>query len=339
LLLVDSYNVLHAAGSVDPALADLSLADLLDLIGGSRYRSSRCWLVCDGRLSRAAAALLQGRAAGRLEADIPGSSRVQLQDWKGLPAGGELWFSGADLEADDVIERLLAGPGGEPKAASGLVVVSSDRRLIRAARRAGAQVIESREFVAAIWADRRAVRPAPLPAFATDIPLDRYSVAHWLREFGMEVPPDGFHARPSPTPPLGSVVGARFGGRGAVGKNSGGKKAGRKSGGGGSDRGGTGFGSRLAVSLSADFRPVADSPKAVTEVGAVPASPSDGAASSGGSPTPAAPAKGAATEPWISEALELWAGRLSVEDLEMTRWLTDVKKGSRRGGGGGRDGG
>jgi len=161
MLVIDAYNVLHARGVLPPDLVGLDVPGLIGLIASSRYGRRDLTLVCDG-----------GRGAS--------SSGVRMGHARVL-------FSGTHQEADDVIERLIRGAGR----GAALAVVSSDTRLRRAARRAKAEALDSERFLARLVADRDAPPRQQLPAFAREVPLDRYSVAHWLREFGLDADAGG----------------------------------------------------------------------------------------------------------------------------------------------------
>jgi predicted RNA-binding protein with PIN domain len=166
MLLVDTYNVLHITGVLSPDLAGLDAGDLAALIGTSRYADRTVKLICDG---------------GR-----PGESPHQ--------AGIEFVFAGPGREADELIERIIR-TNSAPKR---LLVVSSDRRVIAAARRRRAAILSSERFLAQLALDRERPRRSRLPAFVHEIPLDRYSVASWMREFGLDAGDlERTHARPS----------------------------------------------------------------------------------------------------------------------------------------------
>ncbi|MDX2017724.1 MAG: hypothetical protein SFY95_08820 [Planctomycetota bacterium] len=164
MLLIDAYNVLWAASRV--GLEPLELADLARLLIDSRYGRRPALLVCDGVPEGFAASL------GRLGDLLGGRVRIRC--------------AGPGREADDVIEELLeAAP--EQGLARGWVVVTSDRRLIRAARVVGARAMDAEDFLRHLAADDLRGRTAPKrPAFATDLPLDPYSVGQWMREFGLD---------------------------------------------------------------------------------------------------------------------------------------------------------
>ncbi len=157
VILVDAYNVLHTQGVLPPRLAGIEVQGLVRLIQRSRFAGRRLTIVCDGT-------------------DSGGRSGMDALD------GASVHYSGPHSEADAVIERLLESAS----AARTWTVISSDRRVQRAARRARADVLDSRTFLEQLVADESHKRKDGLPPFATEVPLDRYSVAHWLEEFGLD---------------------------------------------------------------------------------------------------------------------------------------------------------
>jgi hypothetical protein len=72
----------------------------------------------------------------------------------------------------------------------------------------GARAIEAEDFLRHLAADDLRGRAAPKrPAFATDLPLDPYSVGQWMREFGLDasdlpVPRAPAGLRPVPREPI-----------------------------------------------------------------------------------------------------------------------------------------
>lgn len=231
MLIIDAYNVLHVTGVLPPELAGPDLDDLARLVGESRYGRQRVILVCDGA----------------------GPSRLKL--WRSGRGTGsvEVRYAGAGREADAVIEALLAEPaaGGARRS---LLVVSTDGRLRRAARRARVSWISSEGFLAHLAADAGRLPPprGSRPAFAQEIPLDGPSVAHWLRVLGI--------AADDPI---------------------------------------------LRIAAASGPEP----PRADEQTSA---------------PTPASPEPASNAEPvdpLLLEALKEWAGRLSLDDLDMRRWL------------------
>lgn len=191
MLLLDTYNILHTRGVLPPRLAGVEIPGLIHLIGRSRYAGRGLRLICDGRRPP-----IDKAAAMR-----SGEERVTIG-----PA--EVWYAGAGKDADGLIERILR----TDSAARRYLVVSTDRRVRRAASRAGAASIDSATFLKHLADDEETGRasPTPLPEFATAIPLDGYAVRHWIREFGVgedwlaiRPAPEAAPVQPPPEPPRG----------------------------------------------------------------------------------------------------------------------------------------
>ncbi len=266
MLILDVYNLLHL-----PEAADLDVPGLCVLIGQSRYAGQRCIAVCDGFPGTE---LLNTHADIRKQAARLGHTRKN----PGLQInirGIEVVFVGSGRSADDRIEQLLIQHRGRGRDIS---LVSSDRRLRRAAKRARAISIVSSTFLDRLIADSRQAGRAPIPAFSRDIPLDPYSVVHWLTIFGMKptgVPVDRHttaqrppSAPQPPEPPLTETIHIN--------------KPPRRSSGSG---------------------PPANPP---TE--------------SRGNSRPEDHSH-LADDPLLREALAHWQGRLTLDELDMTRWL------------------
>lgn len=157
MLLIDTYNVIHLP-EAPPELVDGGAFALCRMLSRSRYAGREIALICDGTAPTGAA-----RTTAR-----------------GEDGGGfEVAFVGPHRSADDEIEARLRERGG-PR----VLVVSTDRRLRRAAKRARARSVTSGTFLGHLLADLTRKR-AGLPAFASEVPLDPYSVAAWMEEFGM----------------------------------------------------------------------------------------------------------------------------------------------------------
>lgn len=175
MLLVDVSNVLHVTGVLPQHLAGLDVPGLARLIAASRYGKRRAVLVCDG-----------GGPAG-LRAAEPGAAvdGGSVSTTNTAPSGKEIAgldivYAGANQEADDVIELLIA----RDTAPRRLLVVSTDRRLIRAANRRRAQRITSEAFLRHLAADSEKPKAKPLPGYATQVPLNEYAVGYWMSLFG-----------------------------------------------------------------------------------------------------------------------------------------------------------
>lgn len=161
-LLIDTYNLLHAALGPAGAGRDLGYAGLATLVRQSRYGSaSSISLVCDG----------VGPRTGLGE---------RVQGCRIIPAG-----AGAD--ADSVIESMIARDS-DPRR---LIVVSSDRRVLSAAKKRAAKVRTSEDFLREILGDRARTRAAPVhePHPRESVPLPRRQVDHWIGILGMQHDP------------------------------------------------------------------------------------------------------------------------------------------------------
>lgn len=167
MLIVDTFNVLHCPGVLPTRLAGLGVPDLVRLISVSRYAARSITLVCDGGGSG-------------------GDSGVRMD-------GVRILFSGAGREADDLIERLIE----RFHRGNALEVVSSDRRLRRAARRFRAGWISSEAFLGALAEDERRPIPKRGNVLRGQVPLDRYSVRQWLEEFGLPTDAGGAAGLPA----------------------------------------------------------------------------------------------------------------------------------------------
>jgi uncharacterized protein len=99
--------------------------------------------------------------------------------------GISVYFAAKEDDADSVIERLIAAHSAPKR----LIVVSSDHRLQRAARRRKATAIDSD-----IWfnqllrdrADRTASKSAANEPPKPEGPYSPGEVERWLREFGLQ---------------------------------------------------------------------------------------------------------------------------------------------------------
>jgi len=170
-LLIDTYNVLHA-WTGGPAAGDArEIAALAGAIARSRYAGSRLRLVCDG---------------------APAGGADQPLRWRAGDA--EVLYAGPGRDADGLIERLIL----EDTAPTRLIVVSSDRRIRKAARRRGAKSLASEEFLREVAASSPGEEAGAGPETGAES-LDADAVAAWMREFGM--PGGGGSARRAPTPP------------------------------------------------------------------------------------------------------------------------------------------
>lgn len=176
MVLVDAHNVLFRARSSRKA-AGWDLLALALALHERRLFRREVMLVCDGDPPRG---LLGAWSARIAEAGPEATSR-------GEPVS--FHFSGGEVEADDVIEGLLAS-SLRPR---GMLVVSSDRRLREAARLHKAEHMPSNALVS--WLTRPG-RMEERPAFAEAVPLTRLEVESWLQQLGIDA-----QGRPTQTQP------------------------------------------------------------------------------------------------------------------------------------------
>ena len=171
-LLIDGYNLLHASGilgrGVGPGGLERSRSALLHFLAES----------LDARQLAGTTVVFDARAAP------PGLPR--LTEYRGM----KVRFADRGSDADQEIEQLIA----ENSAPRRLIVVSSDHRLHRAARRRRAKAIDSDRWYAEILRKRidraRTKSPTRKPA---DPPTEG-EVRFWLKQFGIdepEAPPPG----------------------------------------------------------------------------------------------------------------------------------------------------
>ena len=276
MLIVDAYNVLHADGVLPPHLEGGGVPGLIRLLAASRYARRRITLVCDG-----------GASGSR--------SGVRID-------GVYVLYSGHEAEADDLIETLIEKyHRGNP-----LDVVSTDRRLRKAARRVGAGSIRSEDFLARLAEDEARPKLLSGNALRKQVPLDAYSVRAWCREFG--VPEAEPETTETPVAPVDSPA------REAPPAKPVRTKPPRRRAGPAAS-----LGHSLGITLPnpPGTRPVAE-PVPISDP--IPESPPKSAPIS----NEPAPASLDEIDPLVLRALEEWRGRLDLDDLDMRRWMPDA---------------
>lgn len=255
MILIDTYNVLHTPGVLPLGLAGLDVDGLCRLISAGRYASREITLVCDGH----------GKDARR------GTMHIV--------------FAADSGDADSWIEERLARDSAPRR----ILVVSSDRRVRRAADKAGAAVLSSATFLAQLAIDLERKKPKPRPRFATDLPLDALSVAYWAGQFGLSREEmTRLDAESRAITPGGEI---RESGKSVAEPGIGSGEPGK---------------AKKAEKTSRE---------GVAEK--LPGPPSLGQ----GLSRPEFDARALADDPVIRSALEHWSGRLSLDDLDMRRWL------------------
>lgn len=159
-LLIDGYNLMHAAGiigrGVGPGGLERSRLALLNFVAESLDEDQR--------------------AAATVVFDARGAPR-------GLPPtlvhrGVTVRFAAGYEEADELIEELIRAESAPRR----LTVVSADHRLQRAARRRRATAIDSEQWYADVLR-RREQRPRVVPPAKPDQPPTAGEVEFWLAQF------------------------------------------------------------------------------------------------------------------------------------------------------------
>lgn len=166
MLMVDGYNVLHAAGTVHEGLGGLSLPGLLGLIESSRWAGGPVLVVCDGT----------GRGTGiGMEQTRP-------------DAPVRVVFAGPGKDADAAIERLVIEEERRGRAGR-VVVVSSDKGVLASAIGpvgAKAKRMTSEQFVRALVEDAARAGGKGALGKPRGEALGESDVKEWVRRFGLE---------------------------------------------------------------------------------------------------------------------------------------------------------
>ena len=168
-LVIDGYNLLHASGilgrGVGPGGLERSRAALLNFLAESldEHELSRTTVVFDAR-----------------EAP-PGLPRVVQH------RGITVRFAEPNSDADAMIEQLIQADSSPRR----LIVVSSDHRLHRAARRRKAKAIDSDQWYAEALRKRIDHLRRKSPGLKPTGSPSEGEVRFWLRQFGLEDPAPG----------------------------------------------------------------------------------------------------------------------------------------------------
>ena len=122
-VVIDTYNALHKTGILPPELAGLDAPGLVDLLSRGRWSRNQVLLVCDGVLPKGHKDIRRG--------------------------GIGTIHSGPHKEADDIIEEIIA----RSDAPSRMLIISSDKRVVRAARRRKCHTMPSEAFLRTLTHD------------------------------------------------------------------------------------------------------------------------------------------------------------------------------------------
>jgi len=172
--LLDTYNILHAAIPMGGAMVNLTVRSLCQWItSGGGPRRIKAVLVLDGRA----------------KPDEPMANEVPEV---------ELVYAGAGVSADRVIGQLVERAGRKKN----VTVVTNDRAVTLHARRHFASAMSSEAFLEMLMGAERSQRRAArtkLPEKKTGGTSSPGETQHWLKEFGLSVPPPP--PRPHSLPP------------------------------------------------------------------------------------------------------------------------------------------
>lgn len=173
-LVIDGYNLLHASGilprGIGPGTLERARAALLNFLVESLEASE---------LAKAVV-VFDARAAPK--------GRPRLVTHRGL----RIHFAPNPGDADALIEELIL----QCHSPRQLVVVSSDHRLQRAAKRRRAQAIDSDRWYAEVLRNRVGRQQQAADEAAKPVgPLSDHEVTHWLGRFGM-TPADAIGSEP-----------------------------------------------------------------------------------------------------------------------------------------------
>lgn len=157
-VLVDGNNLLYAALEADPERPPSRTTMCLRLGQWSRRTGESVAVVFDGRAP-----------AGGLARQISASD-VEVQ------------FSGSGTSADDVLRELIEAHS----AARLLLVVSSDREVVRAAKRRRAKTIGSKDFWSALQRQLARETPRPREPMAKRRGLKKSDTDRWIRKLGLD---------------------------------------------------------------------------------------------------------------------------------------------------------
>ncbi len=183
MLLIDAYNVLHVTGVLPPDLAGIEVDGLAALIDSSRYARRRTLLVCDGT---------GGAAGASIKRAVRQASRDRVEAGpSGVDGGGEdirVLYAGPGQEADALIESLLKRYAGKST-----LVVSGDRRVLKAAAGARARSLTSEKFLHQLVLDHaagrgrgRSGRPGGAGVGKPSGPVPSRQAREWARQMGIE---------------------------------------------------------------------------------------------------------------------------------------------------------
>lgn len=183
-LIIDGYNLIHAAGILGHGIGP-----------GSLERARKALLNC-------LVESLEPKVAAQTVVVFDAAEAPPLVATRYKHGDIQVRFARGDGDADRVIEELIR----DESAPRRLTVVSSDHRLHRAARRRRAQAVDSDRWFAQLLRDRQQRRPTN-PASKPSGAPSKAEVKYWLAQFtdspvedSVDEPKDAEPTRGTPEP-------------------------------------------------------------------------------------------------------------------------------------------
>lgn len=175
-ILIDGYNLLHASG----ILADTGPGRLTELARARRA------------LLRFLSGVLEPATCAQTVVVFDASAAPRGLPREEVCFGLQVRYAAGFPEADALLEELIR----QHHTPRQLTVVSSDRRVQRAARRRRASAVDCRTWLESLMAPHRAAHAAPEPSKPSLPPSDE-EVEYWVRQFS--VPEDARQLPQMPT--------------------------------------------------------------------------------------------------------------------------------------------
>jgi len=157
VLIIDGYNLLRTVQNLTEHSSEITDVQICQIINDYLYRTKKKGsLVFDG---------------------IGPRDKSPFNNLFCL----EIIFSGTSREADDIIETMIV----ESSAPKSLIVVSSDRRIKRAAEKKKATAVDCVDFWTEILKQLEKKRKRKMEPQAKFTGITEAETEYWLREFGL----------------------------------------------------------------------------------------------------------------------------------------------------------
>jgi uncharacterized protein len=156
VLIIDGYNLLHSVQSLLDQPTDFTDIQLCRMLNEYIYRTKKKGsIIFDG---------------------IGPRNKDTFNNLINM----DVVFSGTSREADDIIEKLIL----ESSAPKNLMVVSNDRRIIKAAEKRKATAVDCVEFWTEVIKQLEKKKKTSAEPQAKFVGISEAETEYWLREFG-----------------------------------------------------------------------------------------------------------------------------------------------------------